>query len=290
MVSRLLLYQTIEDEGKWVIKYMEKQSIKKPRQKLEKKVESLQTVPKVKLGRPCSVCSHSEIKKINSAISQGKSFRAISCQIQGKESMRESIRRHAENCLKLDIHALLKEKRMEQVIDHYQELIKQLEFSKALQDAVKELLIDTVSGQITFAPRDYEIEVLYLNYADLEPQTGLPKRKKEKLSDIIQSIVAHKSGFNFQGFQVKTINYFDAAVKSIEAVDRVLDKFAKVDGHYQKERENEETLNRVAKAFNNWREDNPDMPVEVLPKWLLRFAENSGVDAKRLADRVGIEI
>lgn len=159
-----------------------------------------------------------------------------------------------------------------------------------MQVAVKELLIDTISGQITFAPRDYEVEVLYLDYGDIDPITSLPRRKKEKLSDIIQSIAAHKSGFNFQNFQVKTINYFDAAVKTIEAIDKVLDKFAKVDGHYQKERENDEKLNRAAKAFLNWREDHPDMPVEVLPKWLLRFAENSGVDAKTLADRVGIDI
>ena len=268
---------------------MEKSLPKNTRKKQEKKTDSLQVIPKVRLGRSCKCCQHLQVKKINSAISQGKSFRAISCLILGNESMRESIRRHAENCLKLDIHALLNEKRIEQAVEHYQELIKQLNFSKELQEAVRELLTDTKTGKITFAPRDYEIEVLYLDYGDVDAITGLPRRKKEKLSDIIQSIAAHKSGFNFQGFQVKTINYFDAAVKTIEAVDKVLDKFAKVDGLYQKERENDEKLKRVAKAFLSWREDNPQVPEDKLNLWLIRFAENSGVDLKRLADRVGFE-
>jgi AraC-like DNA-binding protein len=262
---------------------MKKTSPRKP----DKKTESLQVIPKTRVSSRCSICLHIAVKNINAAVRKGRSLRDTAGQFGVSKS---SLARHTENCLKLDLQALLKEKRIEQAVEHYQELIKQLEFSKELQEAVRELLTDTKTDKITLAPRDYEIEVLYLDYADLDIATGLPKRKKEKLSDIIQSIATHKSGFNFQGFQVKTINYFDAAINSIEAVDKVLDKFAKVDGHYQKERESDETLNRVAKAFLTWLEDHQEVPESKRPLWLQRFAENSGVDLKRLADRVGIEI
>lgn len=49
------------------------------------------------VGRKCSICTHDELETINDLIGR-KSFRAISRQIQDNDSMRDSIRRHAENC------------------------------------------------------------------------------------------------------------------------------------------------------------------------------------------------
>lgn len=53
---------------------------------------------KSNVGRKCSICSHDELETINELIGK-KSFRAISRQFQGDDSMRDAIRRHAENCL-----------------------------------------------------------------------------------------------------------------------------------------------------------------------------------------------
>lgn len=57
-----------------------------------------QEMRKSNAGRKCSVCVNYELETINELIGK-KSFRSISRQIQGNDSMRDSIRRHAENCL-----------------------------------------------------------------------------------------------------------------------------------------------------------------------------------------------
>lgn len=265
---------------------MEKSAPKNSRKKPEHKTTALQVIPKVKLGRSCRACSSLNVKQINSAIGNGKSFRDIAGQFGLSKS---SVARHTENCLKLDIHALLKERRLDQAVDHYKELHKQLEFAHEMQDAARELLTDTNTGKITLAPRDYEVEVLYLDYADTDPLTGLPKRKKEKLSEILLAVQQIRSGFSFTGVGIKTINYFDAAIKTIDAIDKVLDKFAKVDGHYQKERESDEKLSKVAMAFKKFMEVEPEHQKDA-ENWLQIFAKQSGVDLKRLADRVGVEL
>ncbi|MBA4183031.1 MAG: hypothetical protein H0X49_03360 [Acidobacteria bacterium] len=249
---------------------------------------ALVVIPKTKVGLKCSICLNMAVGKINKAIRKGDSLRHIAAQFAVGY---RSVGRHTETCLKLDVHALLEEKRIDQAVEHYQELVKQLDFSKELQDALKSLITDSNTGKITFAPKDHEIDVLYTDYADTDILTGLPKRKKENLSEIILNIQQIRSGFSFQAVQIKTINYFETAMKSIDAVDKLLDKFAKVDGRYQKDRENDETLNRVARAFLDWLADHgKDKTLQERKAWLTRFATNSGVDALRLAERVGVEI
>lgn len=261
---------------------MKKTSPKKP----DKKTESLQLIPKTRVSSRCSVCLNIAVKEINAAVRKGRSLRDTAGQYGVSKS---SVARHTENCLKIDLRAVLEEKRINQTVEHYQELIKQLEFAKAIQKAVREQLVDSVSGKVTFVSRANEIEVIYPDFGDLNDQ-GIPKQKKTKLSDVILSIAKHIQGFEYATYQIKSIDLFDAALKTIDAIDKILDKFAKVDGHYQKERENDEKLNRVAKAFLTWLEDHQEVPESKRPLWLQRFAENSGVDFKKLANRVGVGI
>jgi hypothetical protein len=110
------------------------------------------------------------------------------------------------------------------------------------------------------------------------------------LSDIIKNIQQIHSGFDYQSAAIKSVDMREYALKTIDSVDKILDKFAKVDGHYQKERENDEKLKKVAAAFAHWLEDHPDTELPEQQKWLTRFATNSGVDLKSLAVLVGIDI
>jgi hypothetical protein len=51
-----------------------------------------------KPGRPCSICEHEQLEKINELL-ETKTYRAVSRQILGNDSMRDSLRRHERNCL-----------------------------------------------------------------------------------------------------------------------------------------------------------------------------------------------
>ncbi|MCA1623242.1 MAG: terminase small subunit [Acidobacteria bacterium] len=61
-------------------------------------------------------------------------------------------------------------------------------------------------------------------------------------------------------------------------------------GLKQKPRENDETLEKVVLAFQNWLEDNSDASKEEKVLWLQRFAKGGGVDETELAKRVGVKI
>lgn len=199
-------------------------------------------------GRKCSICTHQKVKKINSLINDGKSFRRISSQIFGHQNSYRSISRHTENCLRLNIAAMVREGRIKNAVEHYEEIREQLAFSKELQQAVREWLTDPETGQLTLVPRADEVTILYLDYADLTPQ-GEPKKKKASLQSIIDNIQSVNANFSTQSSIIKTTDMRDYALKTIDAVDKVLDKFARVDGHYQKEKENADELSQLKRQI-----------------------------------------
>lgn len=51
-----------------------------------------------------------------------------------------------------------------------------------------------------------------------------------------------------------------------------------------------EAFEQVVEAFRAWLDDYRDAPEEEKVKWLCRFADNSGVDCKKLAERVGVQL
>jgi hypothetical protein len=57
---------------------------------------------KKNVGRPCSICNHDKLQIINPLLGK-KSFRAISRQIQGNDSIRDALRRHAHNCFRREL-------------------------------------------------------------------------------------------------------------------------------------------------------------------------------------------
>ncbi|CAN5564452.1 hypothetical protein BH10ACI1_BH10ACI1_10880 [soil metagenome] len=134
-------------------------------------------------GRKCSICSHEKVKQMNSLINRGQlSFRAISRQFCGNDSMRDALRRHTENCLKLELGALIKDNRIEQAINIHQEFREQLQLAKDLRLIAKEY------------------------------------------------VEAHPKEF---------VGSMRVALDAIKTTDTVLDKFAKLGGLYQQDRQNE---------------------------------------------------
>lgn len=231
-------------------------------------------------GRKCSICSHAEVDKINSLINSGASFRGISLQF-GMSDM--SVGRHAENCLHLEIRALVKEKKIEKAIDHYQEISEQLEFAKELRIAAKEYLSDPETGRLILIPRAREVVVIYEDYDDRNRQ-GEPKKKRESLDSLLEKLekvrqfqlellkadierifdkyddedseplkedvnellrIYHTDYIEPTRTEIKHVDIRQFALNAISTVDTVLDKVAKVEGLYQKDKENEDELTKL---------------------------------------------
>ncbi|HXG86103.1 MAG TPA: hypothetical protein VNI84_18935 [Pyrinomonadaceae bacterium] len=264
---------------------------KNPRPKKPKAVAALQVVPKkYRGGQRCSICAHDELKNINLLINEGKSFRRIASQILGSENRYRSISRHVEKCLNLEINALIRKNRINNAIDHYAELLEQLDFAKELQTAAKEWLSDPKTGRISFMPRADELDIIYLD-GHLLDLFGRPTRQRQSLQDIIDNIQQVAPNIKVIGHTYKTSDTREYAVKTIAGVDSLLDKFAKVEGHYQKDKDAaEETFEKVVSAFSYWLEDNQTVSESEKAKWLQRFALGAGVEAKRLARHVGVKI
>ena len=184
---------------------------------------------------------------------------------------------------------MLEQKRIESAVKHYEEIRDQLNFAKEIQAATREWLTDPETGRITLIPRADEIEITYLDWAEVN-QRGEPKKCEALLSDLILNIQQIRSSFDYRSATIKSIDIREYALKTIDVMDKILDKFAKIDGHYQKERENDEKLSRVSKAFLHFVEDQKLTTNSENVLWLQRFAQQSGVDLKRLAERVSVKI
>lgn len=221
-------------------------------------------------GRRCAICSHKEVKKINSAINQGASFRRISLDY-GMSDV--SVNRHAKNHLKLEIQTLIKEKKIENATDHFQEITEQLEFAKELRIAAREYLSDPESGKIVLIPRSDEISVVYEDYLDLTPK-GNPKRKTDLLDTLLERV---KDGnIEPRRMLAKHVDIRVFALSAIQAVDTVLDKFARIQGLYQKEKENEdESRASRLKAIIRSRADEKGITYEAeLDNFLTHYADD----------------
>ena len=206
--------------------------------------------PKIKqpVGRKCSVCIHEKAAEINSRIARGDSFRRISSQFGMAD---RSVSRHAENCLSLEVSALIKEKKIHGAINFNSEIEKQFYFAKELITASREYLSDEY-GNITLVPRSTEIEVMYDDFSDLNNQ-GEPKKKTATLSALL--IRAEAGNIKPLKITAKHVDIRQFALNAISTGSDVLDKVAKVQGIYQKERNNNqdvELADRYLKLADEW--------------------------------------
>ena len=206
--------------------------------------ENMKNLLKKSSGRKCSVCFHERIAEINSQINAPKSLRAISLQFGMSHT---SVARHTQKCLNLEISALIKEKKIERAIDHYQEIIEQLKFAKELRVTAREYLTDPETGRLILIPRSDEIEVVYLDHNDL--LMGKPVRKRAKLDAILEEIYVDGAK-EADKWSVKHVDIRSFALDAIKTTDLVLDKIARLEGHYQTERTNAaDTTNAIRKKI-----------------------------------------
>jgi hypothetical protein len=235
------------------------------------------------MSRKCSICTNASTGAVNTLVADGISFRVISRQLLGDEKHHDSIRRHAENCLKLEIQALIKAKRLNQAVNHYEEICEQLLFAKELRTAARAFLSDPETNQIALLPRADEVTVIYEDYSDTNSR-GEPKRKKDSLSNLLTHVAA---AVNIKGVQaiIKHVDIRSFALDAIRTADVVLDKIAKLEGLYTKERENQDKLANTVRAVVDWLTDYPQQR-ERLDDVIRDFSRGRVVDADELREKV----
>ncbi len=135
----------------------------------------------------CSVCSHKQVKRFNTELLNGKALRDIA--LRGGMS-HQSVYRHLENCLKVEVQAVIQENKVARAIDVHEEFREQLDFAKKLRQAAEFYLRDTSDPlKLSIIPRADEIDITYLDHTDMTggeyPQ---PKQKTAKLSVLLATI------------------------------------------------------------------------------------------------------
>lgn len=191
----------------------------------------------------CKACQHPDVKTINSQIRSSVSLRDIARQFN---LSKDGVHRHIEACLELTIGALIKEKKVKQAINVYEEFLEQLEFAKELRIAAREYLSNPNDPlKLIIIPRADEIDVVYFDYAERD-ERGNPKKKTANLHALLQRIECDEgTAFEPDKVQIKHVDLRKFALDAINTADTCIDKFAKLGGAYQQDQKNKTDLERA---------------------------------------------
>lgn len=254
-----------------------------------------------KTGRKCSICTHERAEYINKNILKGSSFRAISRQFCGNDSMRDALRRHSENCLDVDVRAVIRESiekgKALAVVDVHAEFFEQLTFVKKMRLAVINELTDDETGKFTLEPRLNEISVVYEDHADKKPN-GEPKRKRRSLDLLLKEIAAQKEEFSVESATIKSTDIRKFALDVIDACNAAIEQFAKLQGLYKKDfnlnvNSNAALTDAMKIYFNTmfsiWRKIK-ELPPEDIPLELQNIEEKTEYIIQRIAKITNINV
>lgn len=200
-------------------------------------------------GRTCSICSHPQVRQINSLIRKGVSIRGISAKYSVTDS---SLCRHLEKHLKLQVAAVIEKQQEAQAIDVIAEFTSLLAETKEALEASKAVL--TVNGKIDFNPRAWEVEVVYLDPAQTD-KDGNMFPQKEPLADILYRLKENWKLIPQHTF-VKIQDMRKIHLEAIAKTDSLLDRFAKLGGLYQDNKANpqNEAIKQITAMVTTWAE------------------------------------
>lgn len=183
----------------------------------------------------CSICTQEGLKQVNQLLAQGKSLRYVALHILGAENKFMSVARHAENCLNFDVVGRIKELKIDSAEQYHEEIREQLSFARDLRQSARDYLTDE-NGNLSLLPRSDEIDIVFFDYTDLD-EKKLPKKKTAKLDYVLQEI--YKDGAKqADKWSVKHVDIRPFALECIKTADVVLDKIAKLEGLYTKDKPN----------------------------------------------------
>ena len=240
----------------------------------------------------CSVCPYPNVGQVNRAIINGMNYRMIAKRFPPLS--RASIWRHGRNCLKFDSHRAVREKRIGQVVDVYNEMVEQFQFAKGLRLACQEYLSDPNDPlKINFSPRVDEIEVIYFEADSSTNGRGRgavkPIKKSATLDQLLAQVQDVMPDVRLQSLRPRIkIDMRRYALEAIHTVNLVLDKFARLEGLYTKDRENETAIERAVMGLQLFIEKNPEATEEEIREAISIVARGVSISESVLTERLGI--
>lgn len=117
--------------------------------------------------------------------------------------------------------------------------------SKSIRACDKWLTDPDNPDEYTFEPRAHEIQVIYLDKTDCD-ERGNPKRKKTNLQRLLDMATVPEREIDWAKDQA--VDVWGHSLKTVREWNDLIDRWAKLNGLYQKERANEadEEAKRIA--------------------------------------------
>lgn len=247
-------------------------------------------------GRRCTICAHKSVRSINRLIVKGRSLRSIEKQFSDVSD--SSVFRHTENCLKLELGAVIQQNLAKQAIDVRAEFEEQLAFAKALREAAKEYLADPLDPlQLSVIPRADEIEVVYYEASGVTVENeetgettrvGKPIKKSAKLSALLCDVEELRN-IDVDKVNIRHVDLRKFALDAINTTDTCIDKFAKLAGLYQQPQANDADLTKVVEAYRLIEDMYPNASDQDRSAWLDNLAKHTRVPVDAIQRQIKIQ-
>ncbi len=153
----------------------------------------------------------------------------------------QSVYRHLENCLKVEVQAVIQENKVARAIDVHEEFREQLEFAREIRTAARKWLV--VADEINLDPRSTEVQVVYYDLLNCDDK-GNPSRERAPLNELLDRVTT--AAVQPVHSIIKTVDLRKFALDAINTADTCIDKFAKIAGSYTQDKKNIEDLSVIA--------------------------------------------
>lgn len=192
----------------------------------------------------CMICSHPKAAEIDKALSMpGANTTSVARLFDvHPATLTVHLKRHIPKFLEAAEAAV----RVERGLDIKAVVFQNADvLSKSIRACDKWLTDPDNPDEYTFEPRSHELTVIYLDKADRD-EKGNPKRKKTNLQRLLD--MATVPDREPEWAKDQTVDVWSHSLKTVREWNDLIDRWAKLNGLYQKERANEadEEAKRIA--------------------------------------------
>jgi head-tail adaptor len=183
----------------------------------------------------CIICSHPKAAEIDKALAM-PGARATSV-ARLFDVHPATLTNHLKTHIPKFLEAAEAAVRVERGLDIKEVVFRNADvLSKSIRACDKWLTDPDNPDEYTFDPRSHELLVVYLDKNDCD-EKGNPKRKKTNLQRLLDMATIPDRPFDWASDQ--TVDVWAHSLKTIREWNDLIDRWAKLNGLYQKERANE---------------------------------------------------
>lgn len=199
----------------------------------------------------CSICTHPKTAEIDKALSMpGANASSVARLFDVSSSIVIS---HLKRCVPKYLEAAEAAVRVERGLDIKAVVFQNADvLSKSIRACDRWLTDPDNPDEYTFDPRSHEIQVVYLDKTDRD-EKGNPKRKKTNLQRLLDMATVPDREIDWAKEQ--TVDVWSHSLKTIREWNDLIDRWAKLNGLYQKERANEADEEAKRAAEIKWLRD-----------------------------------